>query len=204
VQVMNNQARNRFPSPQRGRGVRGEGESTERSFLGSRSPRSDTEPWKLIQSTGGPLTPSPSPALGRGEPRAWCFLQLPVFVLVSFLSIFLASPPSISAVVADWQARAKEALSHGDLDDARRTAELGKRRDLKEAESSFVKELSLDPNLAQGHFELGKLYFQQAAYDRAEKSLERRSNSTPDCWALTISTAWFACEMGIPTEARRS
>jgi tetratricopeptide (TPR) repeat protein len=45
--------------------------------------------------------------------------------------------------------------------------------DLKEAESSFVKELSLDPNLAQGHFELGKLYFQQAAYDRAEKSLEK-------------------------------
>src|SRR5687767_10410281 len=68
---------------------------------------------------------SPSPALGRGEPRAWCFFQLPIFVLVSFLSIFLASPRSISAVPADWQARAQEALSRGDLDDARRTAELG-------------------------------------------------------------------------------
>ena len=43
----------------------------------------------------------------------------------------------------------------------------------KEAESSFLKGLSLDPHLAQGHFELGKLYFQQAAYDRAEKSLEK-------------------------------
>ena len=68
---------------------------------------------------------SPSPALGRGEPRAWCFWQLPAFLLVSFLSIFLASPPSISAVPADWRARAQEALSRGDLDDARRAAELG-------------------------------------------------------------------------------
>jgi tetratricopeptide (TPR) repeat protein len=43
----------------------------------------------------------------------------------------------------------------------------------KEAESSFLKGLSLNPGLAQGHFELGKLYFQQAAYDRAEQSLEK-------------------------------
>jgi tetratricopeptide (TPR) repeat protein len=43
----------------------------------------------------------------------------------------------------------------------------------KEAEASFLKGLNLDPNLAQGHFELGKLYFQQSAYDRAEKSLEK-------------------------------
>jgi Tfp pilus assembly protein PilF len=43
----------------------------------------------------------------------------------------------------------------------------------KDAETSFLKGLSLDPNLAQGHFELGKLYFQQAAYDRAEQSLEK-------------------------------
>jgi tetratricopeptide (TPR) repeat protein len=43
----------------------------------------------------------------------------------------------------------------------------------KDAESSFLKGLSLDPNLAQGHFEMGKLYFQQAAYDRAEQSLEK-------------------------------
>ena len=43
----------------------------------------------------------------------------------------------------------------------------------KDAESAFLKGLSLDPSLAQGHFELGKLYFQQAAYDRAEQSLEK-------------------------------
>ena len=43
----------------------------------------------------------------------------------------------------------------------------------KDAEQSFLKGLSLDPSLARGHFELGKLYFQQAAYDRAEQSLEK-------------------------------
>jgi len=66
---------------------------------------------------------SPSPALGRGEPRTRCFLQLPVFLLVSFLSMLFTSPSSLSAIPADWQARAQEALSRGDLDDARRTAE---------------------------------------------------------------------------------
>jgi tetratricopeptide (TPR) repeat protein len=45
--------------------------------------------------------------------------------------------------------------------------------DSKKAEGSFLKGLSLDPTLAQGHFELGKLYLQQEAYDRAEKSLEK-------------------------------
>jgi tetratricopeptide (TPR) repeat protein len=39
--------------------------------------------------------------------------------------------------------------------------------------TSFLKGLSLDPSLAQGHFELGKLYFQQAANDRAEQALEK-------------------------------
>ena len=43
----------------------------------------------------------------------------------------------------------------------------------RDAETSFMKGISLDPSLAQGHFELGKLYFQQAAYDRAEQSLEK-------------------------------
>jgi tetratricopeptide (TPR) repeat protein len=43
----------------------------------------------------------------------------------------------------------------------------------RDAETSFLKGLSLDPSLAQGHFELGKLYFQQAAYDRAEQALEK-------------------------------
>jgi len=51
--------------------------------------------------------------------------------------------------------------------------------DSKEAENSFLKGLSLDPTLAQGHFELGKLYFQQAAYDRAEKSLEKAIQLDP-------------------------
>lgn len=43
----------------------------------------------------------------------------------------------------------------------------------KDAERSFLKGLNLDPTLAQGHFELGKLYFQQASYDRAEQFLEK-------------------------------
>jgi len=43
----------------------------------------------------------------------------------------------------------------------------------RDAETSFLKGISLDPSLAQGHFELGKLYFQQAAYDRAGQSLEK-------------------------------
>ena len=42
-----------------------------------------------------------------------------------------------------------------------------------------MKGLSLDPTLAQGHFELGKLYFQQAVYDRAEKSLEKAIQLDP-------------------------
>jgi tetratricopeptide (TPR) repeat protein len=33
--------------------------------------------------------------------------------------------------------------------------------------------------LPRGHFELGKLYLQQAAYDRAEKSLERAIQLDP-------------------------
>lgn len=67
--------------------------------------------------------PVASHPLRRGEPRAGCVLQFPTFVLVSFLSIFLASPRPVSAIPADWEARAQEAFSRGDLDVARRTAE---------------------------------------------------------------------------------
>src|SRR5262249_32252655 len=49
----------------------------------------------------------------------------------------------------------------------------------KEAETSFLTGLRLDPTLAQGHFELGKLYFQQASYDNADKSLQRAMQLDP-------------------------
>jgi len=51
--------------------------------------------------------------------------------------------------------------------------------DSKGAESSFLKGLSLDPSLAQGHFELGKLYFHQSAFDRAEQCLEKAIELDP-------------------------
>lgn len=48
-----------------------------------------------------------------------------------------------------------------------------------DAEAAFVNGLTLDPSLAQGHFELGKLYLQQSVYDRAEQALERATQLDP-------------------------
>jgi tetratricopeptide (TPR) repeat protein len=49
----------------------------------------------------------------------------------------------------------------------------------KEAESAFLNGLNRDPGLAQGHFELGKLYLQQSNYERAEQSLEKAIQLDP-------------------------
>jgi tetratricopeptide (TPR) repeat protein len=49
----------------------------------------------------------------------------------------------------------------------------------KEAESAFLIGLKRDPRLAQGHFELGKLYLQQSNLERAEQSLERAIQLDP-------------------------
>jgi tetratricopeptide (TPR) repeat protein len=49
----------------------------------------------------------------------------------------------------------------------------------KEAESAFLNGLNRDPGLAQGHFELGKLYLQRSDYERAEQSLEKAIQLDP-------------------------
>jgi tetratricopeptide (TPR) repeat protein len=49
----------------------------------------------------------------------------------------------------------------------------------KEAESAFLIGLKRDPRLAQGHFELGKLYLQQSNLEGAEQSLERAIQLDP-------------------------
>jgi tetratricopeptide (TPR) repeat protein len=49
----------------------------------------------------------------------------------------------------------------------------------KEAESAFLIGLKRDPRLAQGHFELGKLYLQKSNLERAEQSLERAIQLDP-------------------------
>lgn len=48
-----------------------------------------------------------------------------------------------------------------------------------DAERSFLKGLSLDPSMARGHFELGKLYLQQASYPAAEAALEKATQLDP-------------------------
>ena len=60
------------PSPQRGRGARGEGASTGELILRGSKPSSSARFRMLIHSNGFPLTPNPSPALGRGEPNPAC------------------------------------------------------------------------------------------------------------------------------------
>src|SRR5262245_23046867 len=57
-----------FPSPQRGRGVRGEG--GEQIYEARPCSQSGEGFGEFIQLRGIPLTPSPSPALGRGEPTS--------------------------------------------------------------------------------------------------------------------------------------
>ena len=65
---LENLNRLRSPSPQRGRGVRGEGASSRLKALREfRDPQSELVSG-MIRQRGIPLTPSPSPALGRGEP----------------------------------------------------------------------------------------------------------------------------------------
>ncbi len=50
---------------------------------------------------------------------------------------------------------------------------------VQEAEGSYQKGLDLDPRSAQGHYELGKLYFQQKDLDRAEQALAKATELDP-------------------------
>jgi tetratricopeptide (TPR) repeat protein len=50
---------------------------------------------------------------------------------------------------------------------------------IAEAESSIRQGLSLDPGLAQGHYELGKVCFQQGRFECAEQSLEEAIQLDP-------------------------
>jgi tetratricopeptide (TPR) repeat protein len=184
---MKPQAPNRFPSPQRGRGDRGEGETAARRFPLSVSPGSEAEPWALIQSTSGPLTPIPSPSLGRGEPRARSFSQLPVLALASLLSMLLASPPSLSAFPANWEARAKEALSRGDLDDARRTAESA----LQDSSSA-----------AAAHELLGHINYRQKRNEEAIGHFQAASSQGRSGLELTKDWSAALLALGRHSEAR--
>jgi tetratricopeptide (TPR) repeat protein len=48
-----------------------------------------------------------------------------------------------------------------------------------DAEASFLKGLSRDPDFAQAYYELGKLYFQRKEFDRAEELLEKAVTLDP-------------------------
>lgn len=184
---MNVQPPNRSPSHQRGRGASGEGESTARSVLGLPKREKGCEPRELIQPTSHPLTPNPSPALGRGGPRGWCLLRLPVFVLVSFLSIFLALPRPVGAVPADWETRANEALSRGDLEDARRTAEAA---------------LQHSSSVAAAHELLGHISYRQKKNDEAIAHFQAASRAGRS--GLELTKEWSAALLALErhTEAR--
>ncbi len=49
-----------------------------------------------------------------------------------------------------------------------------------EAEASFLKGADRDPNFAQAHYELGKIYFQRKEFERAEQSFERAVRLDPE------------------------
>ena len=170
-----------------GRGVGGEGESTARPVLGSPKTDKDTAPWELIQRAKRPLTPNPSPALGRREPRARCLLESLVVLLVPFLSIFLASPRSINAAPADWEARARVALSRGDLDDARRTAESA----LQDGSSA-----------AAAHELLGYINYRQKRNEEAISHFQAASSQGRSGLELTKDWSAALLALGRHSEAR--
>lgn len=134
-----------------------------------------------------PPNESPSPALGRGEPRAWRYLRLSAFVLVSFLSISLALPHPIGAAPADWQARAKDALLRGDLEDARRTAEAV---------------LQHSSSAAAAHELLGHISYRQKKNDEAIAHFQAASRAGRS--GLELTKDWSAALLALErhTEAR--